>query len=239
MKDVHMENLDQSGMQTMHESQFQPLRSERYISDLAFRKEGLYIHILKNMDSDKTISNILLQDFYPRNIRPVMHSVQINHQKGKKVEAINYFDPRIEMAVNYNEFSDSTLILKTKNLTLQPGEQLMLTFRVTKSLRNFEEYPNDVSRGFNIPHTPIFYTLDGEKQQAFSTYMLIMTPEPDFSMPFNVNAVTHMLIGTLFVNTVFAIIKDPEEKKEEESKEEGEAKKVEEAKKEEESKKDK
>jgi hypothetical protein len=41
--------------------------------------------------------------------------------------------------------------------------------------------------------------------------MLIMTPEPDFSMPFNVNAVTHMLFGVLVVNTVFALYKDREE----------------------------
>ena len=41
--------------------------------------------------------------------------------------------------------------------------------------------------------------------------MLIMTPEPDFSMPFNVNAVTNMLFGVLVVNTVFVLYKDREE----------------------------
>jgi len=35
-----------------------------------------------------------------------------------------------------------------------------------------------------------------------------MTPEPDFSMPFNVNAITHMLFGILLVNTVFALYKE-------------------------------
>lgn len=58
--------------------------------------------------------------------------------------------------------------------------------------------------------------------------MLIMTPEPDFSMPFNVNAVTHMLFGVLVVNTVFALYKDREddEKIEEENNKNQEKEKV-------------
>lgn len=47
--------------------------------------------------------------------------------------------------------------------------------------------------------------------RLYSNSMLIMTPEPDFSMPFNVNAVTHMLFGVLVVNTVFALYKDKED----------------------------
>ena len=36
----------------------------------------------------------------------------------------------------------------------------------------------------------------------YSTAILVVTPTPDFSMPFNVNAVTHVLFGSLFINTV-------------------------------------
>lgn len=100
---------------------------------------------------------------------------------------------------------------------------------------NFEEYPNDVSRGFNIPHVPVFYEMnDGKKDFVFSDSMLVMTPEPDFSMPFNVMAVTNMLLGTLFVNTVFAIIKDEDSNKDEEEqkKTEDQSKKVEDSNKE-------
>ena len=42
-----------------------------------------------------------------------------------------------------------------------------------------------------------------------------MTPEPDFSMPFNVNAVTHMLFGILFVNTVYILFRKDEDEDEE------------------------
>ena len=45
-----------------------------------------------------------------------------------------------------------------------------------------------------------------------------MTPEPDFSMPFNINAVTHAFFGILFVNTVFILSKNQTKPEEEENK---------------------
>ena len=72
-------------------------------------------------------------------------------------------------------------------------------------LRNFEEYPNDVARGFNIPHMPVYYKTQNDWSKTSSPSILIMTPEPDFSMPFNVNAVTHVIFGDLFINTVNAL----------------------------------
>ena len=88
----------------------------------------------------------------------------------------------------------------------------MVTYKIDKVLRNFEEYPNDISRGFNLEHTPIQFKLSGlPEQHMYSSSILIQTPEPDFSMPFNVNAFTHMLFGILFVNTVHVLFKDKSE----------------------------
>ena len=81
----------------------------------------------------------------------------------------------------------------------------------------FEEYPNDPNRGFNIPQMPIFYrftstsnslaTSTGDWQELYSKSLLMQTIEPDFSMPFNVNAVSNALIGFLFINTFNTIVK--------------------------------
>ena len=97
----------------------------------------------------------------------------------------------------------------------------MITFRINKALRNFEEYPNDVARGFVIEHMPIYYHLTqmSQYQQIYSNSILIQTPEPDFSMPFNVNAFTNMLFGCWFVNTVYTLFSDPDDDKEKELKE--------------------
>jgi len=54
------------------------LRSERYTSDIYFRKEGLFIHKLRNQDEkERAISEILLQEYLPRNIRPVWHTLKL------------------------------------------------------------------------------------------------------------------------------------------------------------------
>ena len=75
---------------------------------------------------------------------------------------------------------------------------------------NFEHYPNDVQRGFNLWHMPVFYKAD-TYQQVYAPSMLLMTPEPDFSMPFNVNAVTHVIFGILLVNTAYVLHRTADE----------------------------
>ena len=104
----------------------------------------------------------------------------------------------------------------------------MITFEMNKALRNFEEYPNDIARGLNIPHMPVFYKLKSEADFRYimAEGILTQTPEPDFSMPFNVNAVTHMIFGILFVNTIYTLGTDPKEQEEEKRKNEEEERKA-------------
>ena len=91
---------------------------------------------------------------------------------------------------------------------------MLLVMRIDKQLMNFEEYPNDVARGFNLWHMPLFYTFDGINNKQLTTpSMLVMTPEPDFSMPFNVNSVTHVLFGLLLVNTAYILSRTAAEEK--------------------------
>jgi hypothetical protein len=72
-----------------------------------------------------------------------------------------------------------------------------------------------------VPHLPIYYRFSHEFRPLhfiLSTPILVITHTPDFSMPFNVNAVTHIVFGSLFINT-FAVLffnyKEEEEKEEE------------------------
>jgi hypothetical protein len=73
---------------------------------------------------------------------------------------------KIDLSVdlNYNSDSDSQLTIEigannSKKFSLAYQDQLMITFRINKALRNFEEYPNDVARGFVVEHMPIYYHL--------------------------------------------------------------------------------
>ena len=56
---------------------------------------------------------------------------------------------------------------------------------------------------------PIFFTIGSnpEVHESVSQSMLLKNMEPDFSMPFNVNAVTNALIGLLFINTYNSLVK--------------------------------
>jgi len=56
--------------------------------------------------------------------------------------------------VRFNDDSDSIVEISL-GCDLEPGETLLLTYNIKKMLRNFDEYPNDVARGFNLPHMPI------------------------------------------------------------------------------------
>jgi hypothetical protein len=63
---------------------------------------------------------------------------------------------KVNVKWNYNKSSDSFIKIELLE-NLQPNDQVIITFKYRKSLSNFEEYPNDVARGFNLPHMPIYY----------------------------------------------------------------------------------
>jgi hypothetical protein len=77
-----------------------------------------------------------------------------------------------------------------------------------KSLLQFEKYPNDPSRGFNIMQMPVLFKEEGTKwQEIESGGLLVQMPEPDFSMPFNVLAVTNAMLGVFFINMFNVLVK--------------------------------
>ena len=59
----------------------------------------------------------------------------------------------------YNKNSDSFIKIEVKE-NLKPNDQMIITFKIRKPLSNFEDCPNDIARGFNIPHMPIFYKIN-------------------------------------------------------------------------------
>ena len=120
-----------------------------------------------------------------------------------KIETVELDSSQIELKYD----SESNLIVGIKNLIIPPLTEVVLSFGVRKIMMPFEDYPNDPNRGFNIPQMPLYYSLGDEKGQFFSKTMLVQNMEPDFSMPFNVNAVTNALIGLLFINTYNVIVK--------------------------------
>lgn len=69
-------------------------------------------------------------------------------------------------------------------------------------------YPNDPQRGWNIMQMPVLYkTAGADWAWIQSAPLLVQTPEPDFSMPFNVNAATNSMLGVFFINMFNSLVK--------------------------------
>ena len=121
-------------------------------------------------------------------------------------------------------------IITISDLLIPPQAELIITFGVKKSMIQFEEYVNDCQRGFNIMHMPILYREFDPKTKKVneasaegieevnvqaalpwkaieSAAMLVIIPEPDFSMPFNVNAVTLGILGVFMINMYNSLVK--------------------------------
>lgn len=70
------------------------------------------------------------------------------------------------------------------------------------------DYPNDPQRGHDIMQMPVQYSYDQHQwHTATSAALLVQTPEPDFSMPFNVNAATNSMLGVFFINMFNSLVK--------------------------------
>jgi hypothetical protein len=93
---------------------------------------------------------------------------------------------------------------------LQPGERIRLKVRLVKVMQVFESYPTDPQRGWDVPSMPLFYSYKGERLEQPTSRLLIMIPEPDFSMPFNVMCVACSLISFYFTTLqTFTLWKRP------------------------------
>jgi hypothetical protein len=85
-----------------------------------------------------------------------------------------------------------------------------LKVRLVKVMQVFESYPTDPQRGWDVPSMPLFYSYKGERLEQPTSRLLIMIPEPDFSMPFNVMCVACSLISFYFTTLqTFTLWKRP------------------------------
>lgn len=78
---------------------------------------------------------------------------------------------------------------------LEPGK-FLLRLQLDKKMLGFEEYPCDPQRGWDILPAPVF----AEEKEEMSNGLLVMIPEPDFSMPFNVICITGSAIAFFFTS---------------------------------------
>jgi len=172
LKDVRMRSEEDEVSDKHYHPTSLPLQSQRYLSDISHYDHGLYVHKLVNKGKHP-IDSIFLQDWFMNNFRPHMQSLTLFRKRAGSSFTEEYSlyslergrsDLKFDANIQYSATSDShiTMSLRGDKAVLQPDDSLMITFEVRKALRNFEEYPNDIARGLNIPHMPIYYTEEAQ-----------------------------------------------------------------------------
>ena len=162
-------------------------------------------------------------------------SVQFPEQEDSVPKVISDKEYKTEIEFihkeSLEEMNAAETLITISDLIVPPRGEVMITFGIAKSMMQFEQYPNDPARGFNIQHMPVLYrevTMrketfksdeeersivqvevegSGDYSSVYSQSMLVQIPEPDFSMPFNVNAVTQTTLGIFMINMYNILVK--------------------------------
>ena len=169
---------------------FEPLIINRYLTGVDHELYVTYVSIIRNTGTQKIALHF--QENLPHFLRPYFHtlSVEVN---GAALYGKSPFTPR---SISYNSKSDCYVDLGL--IELNPDDEVKITLQIEKLLLPFEEYTHDSSRGFDIPSMIFEYADQDGWHETYVPSIVLMLPQPDFSMPFNVHALYCVVIGVMF-----------------------------------------
>jgi hypothetical protein len=193
---------------------------ERYLTGADYERYCYYVCNIKNNNNKKAV--VLFQEYLPRVIKPYFSKLQILQNK-----ILINLDYKEHVHIEFD--ADKNCILKIRDIEIGKDDVIQITFLIQKRILQFEDYPPDASRGFDLMQMPLFYKFIKEGMQeeenheisnfdfyksknrkggmkVFSNSMVVMIPQPDFSMPFNVNAVTSTEYAYFLVNACLSIL---------------------------------
>eukprot|EP01022_Parablepharisma_sp_SALTPOND_P032973 TRINITY_DN87979_c1_g1_i1.p1 TRINITY_DN87979_c1_g1~~TRINITY_DN87979_c1_g1_i1.p1 ORF type:complete len:616 (-),score=19.50 TRINITY_DN87979_c1_g1_i1:1028-2875(-) len=167
---------------------FEPISIRRHITSVDHELHAKYVVVIQN-NNGKEKGKVWVQEFLPHFLRPYFHTLVLAKTNSAHIVPLN---------VTYNEKSDCYFDLGV--FELLPNESIKITMEIEKLLLPFEEYPHDSSRGFDIPQMMFLYKMDNEAEwhKTYVPSIVLMLPQPDFSMPFNVHALYCVLVGIMF-----------------------------------------
>jgi hypothetical protein len=151
------------------------LRSSRELRGPPFAFKAVYVHGLTNTHSAPM--SVTLHELLPRPVFPWLHTLKTPG------------DFRI------SKLDEGWLLSFT--FTIAPGAYEEISFEVEKQFLQFEQYPNDPYRGWDLPSTPLTYSVEDRQAVLYTDRLLVMVREPDFAMPFNVMCITGAVISFL------------------------------------------
>lgn len=153
------------------------LITERKIGDVRYWFSSIYTHYIKNL-SDRNLK-IKVIEMFPNVMIPLLQS--FSHRPSRIAKNGKFWILEFEVVLDENQ-------------------EVYIQLDLEKKMLSFEEYPVDPQRGWDIPSSYISYS-DSYTTKIISTEsLLIHTPEPDFSMPFNVICITGSVIAFFYTS---------------------------------------
>ena len=90
--------------------------------------------------------------------------------------------------------------------TLEQGQELTFIVHFELAFLQFEEFPPDANRGFDVPGI-ILQGLEEGSPRIYTETLMVEMPYPDFSMPYNVITLTSTLVA--FMLTMLNLFSRP------------------------------
>lgn len=94
-------------------------------------------------------------------MRPFLHEMQLSGRSldDRSKEWTLKLDTDYQLDIEYYKRDEGTAenILRIFDLKIPARSEVVIHFGVSKSLIQFEKYPNDPSRGFNVMQMPVLY----------------------------------------------------------------------------------
>lgn len=105
--------------------------------------------------------------------------------------------PFFQVTPTYNKGPPSTI---ESIFVLKPGDTLKIEIQYLVVFLQFEQFPPDANRGFDVPSAIIQVNTDGKTEEKdvqtiYTDGLMIEMPYPDFSMPYNVITLTSTLMA--------------------------------------------
>ena len=173
---------------------------EEYTSSLRLSK--LALSPVKAKSQPEILSLRSLQDEEHGFTARFFHTLSNTSKNPIKVSIIEHFNKALVPLLSTFSHRPAVFTRYTEGwvakfeVEVAPGQEVVISLSLNKKILGFEEYPTDPQRGWDILPMPFYWN----DQVDVSNALLVMIPEPDFSMPFNVICITGTVIAFFFTS---------------------------------------
>lgn len=173
------------------------IKSQRYLTRPFFRFEDSLVHEISNLNKNDDME-VIVGEYFLGYTYPVFNKIEVMlNGPNQTLQAYNF---------TITNFENHDVMLNFK-LTIPRDSEVRIVIPFRKTLKRFQNYPNDPSRGEDFLPVPVYYrfTRSTEVFKEYSRNVVVFIPHPDFSMPFVVTTLVMGAYAFLFLSAFNAV----------------------------------